>query len=79
MQQKQPLEDVGLGEGRSRRAFLGCPFWRNWVIAYGLVAMGFTLSGPGWVPWLGYSLMVFGAGVMLAALMHASWERGWGG
>ena len=41
-----------------------------------LIGLGFMISSPGWVPWLGYILMGLGGCVVLAALAHGAIRRG---
>jgi hypothetical protein len=57
------------------RPFLNRPFWRDWVLACVLIGGGFALFGPGhpYVNGTGYTLMLLGAGVFVAAIAHAIW------
>ena len=60
-----------------RRPFTNRPFWRDWVL-------GGVLFGTGWMCYrlnrpVAYVLVVLGAGVLLAAIVHAVGTplRGW--
>jgi hypothetical protein len=75
MRNEQPLYFASPLPKRTRRPFLARPFWRDGIVAYVLIGTGFIVSGPGWVPWLGYIMMGLGGGIVLAAPAHASWER----
>lgn len=63
---------------RPGRRFLRNPWWRDWVLAYVLIGMGFIWSSPGagnW--WVGVALMALGGAIFLAAVAHGIWTRDW--
>jgi hypothetical protein len=57
---------------RPRRPFLARPFWRDWVLAYVFIAVGFTVSSPVFpARRVGYVLMTVGGAIFIAAVIHA--------
>jgi hypothetical protein len=61
---------------RPSRGFLLRPFWRDWVLAGLIIALGFMLSPPGGplAGWPGLVVMGIGAAIFLAALGHSIWR-----
>src|SRR3954451_4381078 len=64
-----------------RRTFLARPFWRDYVLAYVLVGLGFVLTSPV-APvhrGVGVAIVVCGAVVFLCAVgssIHSTWRAG---
>ena len=60
---------------RGSRGFLLRPFWRDWVLSYVLIGVGFILSSPD-APlhrFVGFALMACGAAIFVAATGHGLW------
>ena len=51
------------------------PFWRDWVLAGVLIAVGFMFGAPGapLAGWPGLIVMATGATIFLTASVHAIW------
>jgi hypothetical protein len=61
---------------QSSRGFLIRPFWRDWVLSYVLIGLGFMLTAPQ-APvhrWVGVLLLALGTAIFLAAVGHALWR-----
>lgn len=64
---------------QGRRTFLARQFWRDYVVAWVLIGMGFILSGPGApVPrWVGVLMIVCGGVIFCCAVgwsIRAAWR-----
>lgn len=58
------------------RSFLMFPWWRDWLLSFVLIGLGFMLSSPS-APMhglMGYVVMALGATILFTAVVYTAWD-----